>query len=133
MITDFTSTEDMIMLAEGANTVLDGVTLGGTSGADTFAANTADATVVASIADVYTAIAANGAFNDVNNFAGSAAVAAADQLIAKTISFANGAAAGTYLVINDSTDAFQAANDLVIGLGTGVVAATAADIDTYAA
>ena len=132
LITGFTSTADTIGLQQGAGTLLAGVTIDATSTAAVFAANVVDATAVATLADVYTAIGANAAFNVGGNFAASAAVAGAGQLIGKTISFANGAAAGTYLVINDQTAAFQAANDLVIGLGTGVVAAAAGDIVTFA-
>ena len=86
---------------------------------------------MATTADVYTAIAANAQF-DVAAFGGSTAAAGANQLVGKTISFANGAAAGTYLVVNDVTAGFLAANDLVIGLGTGLVTAAAGDIVTFA-
>ena len=80
-----------------------------------------DVAVVADIAAVYTAIAANAAFSQAGNFAVSAATAGG--IVAKTISFANGAAAGQYLVINDSTAAFAAADDIVIKVVGTVVAA----------
>ena len=128
----FTAADDSIGLQQGAaGALLAGVTIGGTSTAAAFAANVVDATAVANIGAVYTAIAANAQFNAVN-FAASAAGAGANQLRARTISFANGVAGGTFLVVNDSTAGFQAGNDLVIGLGTGVVAATNADIVTFA-
>jgi len=45
---------------------------------------------------------------------------------AQVISYANGAAAGSYLVINDDSTGFQAANDLVIDITgfTGTLAST---------
>ena len=129
IITDFTSAADSIVLTAGAGTLLAGVTL--TAGLSTTAAlavNVVDATSVATLADVYTAIAANAAFNVAGNFAASVAAAGANQIVAKSISFANGAAAGTYFVVNDNTAAFQAASDLVIGLGTGVVTIANTDL-----
>ena len=130
-ITDFTIAVDDIGLQQGVGTLLAGVTLASTSTAAAFAANTVDATAVATTADVYTAIAANAQF-DGAAFGGSTAAAGANQLVGKTISFANGAAAGTYLVVNDVTAGFLAANDLVIGLGTGLVTPAAGDIVTFA-
>ena len=93
----------------------------GTTTAATFATGIVDATSVATIADVYTAIAANTAFSVAGSFAASAATAGG--IVAKTITFANGAAAGQYLVVNDSTAAFVAADDIVIKVVGTIVAA----------
>jgi hypothetical protein len=113
-ITDFTTASDTINFGtagSGAGATLLGLTLSpGTTTAAAFA-GIVDATSVATIADVYTAIAANTAFS-ASNFALSANTASG--VIAETITFANGAAAGQYLVVNDSTAAFQAADDVVI-------------------
>jgi len=132
VISDFATGVDKISLERGTGSLLAGVTLGATSTAAAFTDNTGDTTTtVNSLADVYAAIAANTAFSNVANFAESAAAAGANQISAKTISFALGAAAGTYLVVNDSTAGFQASNDLVVGLGVGGAAA-AGDINTFA-
>ena len=133
VISDFATAADKISLQRGTGSLLAGVTLGAASTAGTaFGNSTVDTTTtVNSLADIYAAIAGNTAFSNVNNFAGSAAAAGANQISAKTISFALGAVAGTYLVVNDSAAGFQAASDLVIGLGAGGVAA-AGDINTFA-
>jgi Ca2+-binding RTX toxin-like protein len=124
-ILDFTTTADKINFGttgSGAGATIKGVTLNpGTTTAATFATAITDATVVADIAAVYTAIAANTAFSVAGNFAVSGA--GAGGIIAKLISFANGAAAGQYLVVNDSTAAFVAADDIVIRVVGTVVAA----------
>jgi Ca2+-binding RTX toxin-like protein len=123
-ITDFTTTSDKINFGtagSGAGATIPGLTLvPGQTTAAAFAAGVADATPVATVADVYTAIGNNAAFSQNANFAGSAATASG--IVAKTITFANGAAAGQYLVVNDSTAAFQAANDIVVRI-VGTVAA----------
>lgn len=121
-ITDFTTTVDKINFTSGgaANAVLEGLTLAGTTTAATFGTAVTDATSVATLADVYTAIGANASFL-AGTFAAS--TAAASGIVAKTVTFANGAAAGTYLVVNDSTAAFQGANDIVIKVVGTVVAA----------
>ena len=125
IISDFTTTSDKINFGttgSGAGATIKGLTLvPGTTTAATFAANVVDATSVADIAAVYTAIAANAAFSNAGNFAASAATAGG--IVAKTISFANGAAAGQYLVVNDSTAAFVAADDIVIRVVGTIVAA----------
>jgi len=124
-ITDFTTTSDKINFGtagSGAGATIKGLTLvPGTTTAAAFAANVVDATSVATIAEVYTAIAANAAFSNAGNFAASAATA--NGIVAKTISFANGVAAGQYLVVNDSTAAFVAADDIVIKVVGTIVAA----------
>jgi Ca2+-binding RTX toxin-like protein len=123
-INDFTTTSDKInfgIAGSGGNATIQGLTLvPGTTTAAAFATGITDATSVATIADVYTAIAANAAFNVNANFAVSAATAAG--IVAKVITFTTGAAAGQYLVVNDSTAAFQAADDIVIQVVGTVVA-----------
>ncbi len=60
--------------------------------------------------------------NATNAFPASASGGA--TLVARAVTFTNGAAAGTYLVLNDNTISFQAANDMVIKLaGTTTFAA----------
>jgi S-layer protein len=124
-ITDFATTSDAINFGttgSGSGATLLGLTLvPGTTTAGSFATAITDTTSVATIADVYTAIAANTAFSTAGNFAASAATASG--VVAKIINFANGASAGQYLVVNDSTAAFQAANDVVIKVVGTVVAA----------
>ncbi len=127
-ILDFTTASDKLnfgITGSGAGATIKGLTLvPGTTTAAAFGANTVDATTVANIADVYTAIAANVAATGTfvaAQFAASAATAAG--IVAKTITFANGAAAGQYLVINDSTAGFLAADDIVIKIVGTVVAA----------
>ena len=135
VISDFVTGTDKISLQRGTTgSLLAGVTLGTASTAGTaFGVSTVDTTTtVNSLAEVYAAIAGNTAFSVAGSFAGSATAAGVNQISAKTISFAQGTAAGTYLVVNDNTAGFQAANDLVIGLGAGVVSAAAGDINTFA-
>jgi len=122
-ITNFTTASDKINISSGlgAGATLLGITIAADTTAAAFAAGIVDATAVASLTDVYTAINANVAFSNAGNFAVSAT--GAGNVIAKTITFANGAAAGQYLVINDATAAFQAANDIVIKVTGTVVAA----------
>jgi uncharacterized RmlC-like cupin family protein len=85
-----------------------------------------DSTSVATIADVYTALA-----TDLNNVGAAGAFAAsatgAAGIVAREVTFTTGAAAGTYLVINDVTAAFQAATDMVIKL-TGTTTFAASDL-----
>lgn len=108
---------DLIALKAGTATLLRGVTIDGTSTSGTsFGTTVADTASVNSLADVYAAITANGYFGS-GNFAGSAASAGANQLVAKQITFANGSAAGTYLVVNDAIAGFQGAYDLVVKIG----------------
>jgi hypothetical protein len=97
---------------------LTGVTLDGTAAFATMATAIADVTSVATLAEVYTDLALN------TTLAGSAADGTGN--VAQVFTYANGAAAGTYLVVNDSTAGFQAANDTVIELTglTGTLSAT---------
>ena len=134
VITDFTNGTDTIGLqgGGGAGALLAGVTIvTGTTTAATTLSNVADATSVANIAAVYTAIAANTSFNAANFVVSTGA---AGGLVNRTITFTSGAAAGTYLVINDGTTAGFDAADLVIGLGNAAnpVAFSAAAITTFA-
>jgi len=121
-ITDFVAGTDDINLmgGGGAGGLLAGVTIAaGTGAVATMAAVVANTTSVATIADVYTALAAYTGL--------TASAADGTATVAQVYTFANGAAAGTYLVVNDSTAGFQAANDLVINL-TGLSGTlTAAD------
>ena len=132
-ITNFTSGVDKIQLTAGDNSgSATTVTAGGLAGINLAAGSTlatmnaviTDATSVATIADVYTALA-----TDLNNVGAAGAFAAsatgAAGIVAREVTFTTGAAAGTYLVINDVTAAFQAATDMVIKLaGTTTFAAT---------
>lgn len=108
---------DLIALKAGTATLLRGVTISAASTSGTsFGSTVTDATSVNSLTDVYAAITANGYFGS-GNFAGSAATAGTNQLVAKQITFANGSAAGTYLVVNDAIAGFQGAYDLVVKIG----------------
>lgn len=116
-ITDFVAGTDKIGLnASGAaSALLQGVTLtAGTAAMAAMGAMLQNATSVASVADVYTQLA-------ITLDATALALSAVDgtATVARVVEFTTGAAAGKYLVINDSTAAFQAANDIVINL-TGV-------------
>jgi S-layer protein len=119
-ITDFkVSGTDTIALDAtnngGAGAILTGVTLAAGNGFAGVALIT-DNTSVATLANVYTALAANATLTA----ALTGSVAGAATLIAAQVTFTTGAAAGTYLVIDDSTaGAFVAANDLVINV-TGI-------------
>jgi S-layer protein len=119
-ITDFVAGTDKIVIDAStvAGAQLLGVTFDLTDATATMAAAVADATTVASISDVYTALAAYTGL--------TASAADGSAVVAQVYTFANGAAAGTYLVINDSTAGFQAANDIVINITglSGTLAAT---------
>lgn len=122
-ITDFVAGTDKINFARGA-LALTGVTTDGTGDAvATMAAVVADATTVASISDVYSALAAY------NTLTASAALGTAT--VAQVYTFANGAAAGTYLVVNDTSAGFQAATDVVINI-TGLSGTLSAADFTFA-
>ena len=87
----------------------------------TMGAVVTDATSVGTLANVYTQLTA-----DLNNVANAFAASAtgAGNIVARVVSFANGAAAGSYLVVNDGVAGFQGATDVVIKLtGTTTVAA----------
>jgi Ca2+-binding RTX toxin-like protein len=124
VITDFTTAVDKIVFPQGA--ILTGVTTDGSGDAfDRIGTNVVDATSVADVEDVTNAVAANAAFSTALTFVASNALGTDTNF--STISFANGAAAGTYVVLNDATAAFQEANDMIIGLGVGVVTIAEAD------
>ncbi|PIT81343.1 hypothetical protein B9Z40_11445 [Limnohabitans sp. 15K] len=116
-ITGFVTGADVIQLTSGvAGTTLAGVALAAGNTAATMLAAVTDVTSVADLAAVYTALAtATGLDNSAGHeFAASAA--GAGTIVARSVVYSTGAAAGTYLVINDSTPGFQAANDIVIKL-----------------
>lgn len=118
-ITGFISGQDKIVVGAGS---FNGGGIAVTSAA-TFKALEAviadSTTTVANLAAVYTALAAN-----LDATALTASVAGAGTLIAREVTFTSGAAAGTYLVINDGVAGFQAANDIVVKLvGNTTVAA----------
>jgi S-layer protein len=89
-----------------------------TASVGTMAAVITDATSVATTAAVYTALATDLA-------ALAASTAAAGGIHAQVVTFTTGAAAGTYLIINDANTGFDVASDTVIKLvgGTTVTAA----------
>jgi len=83
-----------------------------------------DANSVADLTAVWTRLAVD-LDNTTNAFAASAT--GAGNIVARQVTFSNGAAAGTYLVINDVTAGFQAATDMVIKL-VGNTAFAAGDL-----
>lgn len=129
-ITDFVAGTDHINLTggSGANAVLQGLTLAaGTTTAAAMNAPLSNTTSVATLADVYTQLGTQltaGAF--------AASTAAAGGVVAQVVNFTTGAAAGTYLVINDSSAGFLAANDIVINI-TGVSGTVSAADFTFTA
>ena len=122
-VNNFLSGTDKIQLLQGASGTgsLNGITLVAGNTAAAMLANVADTTSVGTVANVYTALSTT--LNNVAN-AFAASTAGAGTIVARTVTFANGAAAGTYLVINDGVAGFQGANDVVIKLtGTTTIAA----------
>lgn len=110
-VTDFTAGTDKINFTggSGAGVVITGLTIvAATTTAAAMAAPVANTTSLATIADLYTAL---GTYTTL-----TASTAAAGGVVAQVYTFANGALAGTYLVVNDSTVGFQAATDVVINL-----------------
>lgn len=105
-----------------AGAVLAGVTFDGTGDAVKAMGDIiASTTSVATIADVYTKLAT---LLDATALEASAADGTAT--VARVVEFTAGAAAGKYLVLNDSTGGFAAADDIVINITgvSGTVAAT---------
>jgi len=124
-ITGFVSGTDIIQLTAGDNSATaTTVTAGGLAGLNLVAGNTAatmlapvtDTTSVATLAAVYTALASATGLNNSANHELAASVAGAGGIVAREVIYTTGAAAGTYLVINDATAGFQAATDIVIKL-----------------
>ena len=112
-------------MAQGVAVSLTGVTTDGTGDATaTMATAVANTTSLTSVADLYTALATYTTLT-ASNAAGTATVA-------QVYTFANGALAGTYLVINDATIGFQAATDIVINL-TGLSGTFSGTDITYTA
>jgi hypothetical protein len=132
-ITGFVSGTDIIQLTAGDNSGA-GVT-GSLAGLNLVAGNTAatmltavtDSTSVATLAAVYTALASATGLDNSTNHEFAASVAGAGGIVVREVVYTTGAAAGTYLVINDSTAGFQAATDIVIKL-VGTTTFTAADL-----
>jgi S-layer protein len=123
-IANFATTIDKIQLQISAGTaVTSTLNLVGAAGTTVGAMATVinDAVSVATIADVYTQLATDLV---AANFAASAT--GAGNLVAREVTFASGAAAGTYLVIDDGVAGFQAGNDVVIHL-TGATTVVAGD------
>jgi S-layer protein len=119
VITGFIAGSDKINFAQGALS-LTGVTTDGVGDAVVaLAAVVTNATSVATIADVYTALGATAVL--------AASAADGTATIARVYNFTTGAAAGTYLVVNDATANFQAATDVVIHLVGTVGTITNAD------
>lgn len=117
-LVNFVSGVDKINFKQGAAS-LTGVTTDGTGDAvSTMAAVVTNTTSVATIADVYTALAAYTTL--------TASAADGTATVAQAYKFDNGAAAGTYVVVNDATAGFQTATDVVIKL-SGLTTIAAGD------
>lgn len=125
-ITNFTSGVDKIKIqistAAGTNTAGDSTLNFVAAAASTFgtmAAAISDANSVATLTDVYTQLG-----NDLTAGTFAASATGANNLVARVVNFTTGAASGTYLVLNDNQNGFQAGTDVVIKLvgGTTVVA-----------
>jgi hypothetical protein len=122
-ITGFVSGQDHLVIADG--TALTGTLTvdAATSSIATMLATVTSATLVADTAAVYTALA-----TALNGTVGHEyAVSTAGSLVAREVTFTTGAAAGTYLVINDDTAGFNGNGDIVVKL-VGGTTVTAADI-----
>ena len=111
----------------GAGDILKGVTFTAATAkmADFNVALSSNA-VVNSLADVYAKLTTT---LDAAAFGKSAVDGTAT--VARVVTFSTGDAAGTYLVINDATDAFQAADDVVINI-TGIEGTLSAADFTFA-
>lgn len=130
IITNFTSGVDKIQLTAGNNSAAAGTIVAGGLAGINLAAGSTLATMLApvtsnvSVADisaVYTQLAID-LLTTTNAFAASAT--GAGNIVGRVVTYSAGAAAGTYLVINDVTASFQAATDMVIQLsGTTTFAA----------
>ncbi|SHO52258.1 beta strand repeat-containing protein [Desulfopila aestuarii] len=121
-ITNFVTGVDKVQLTAGDNSAtastitaggLAGINLAAGSTLAAFGSTVTNATSVATISDVYTALT-----TDLAAATGRLAASAtgAGNIHAAKVVFSTGDAAGTYLVINDVTAGFQAATDMVIKL-----------------
>jgi len=120
-VTGFVSGVDQINLAANS---LAGLTLDGTTSQAAMLAPVTDVTSVATLTEVITALGTATGLVITTGNAFAASTALAGGLVARTVIYTTGAAAGTYLVINDGTAGFIAGNDIVIKLnGTTTVAA----------
>jgi S-layer protein len=122
-IANFATTVDKIQLTAGVNaasslgfTIVSGNTLAA------MATVINDAVSVATVTDVYTQLASDLVASNL-----AASSSAVGGLVAREVTFASGAAAGTYLVINDNVAGFQAGSDMVIHL-TGTTTFVAGDL-----
>jgi hypothetical protein len=119
-ITGFISGQDKLQLITGS--MFGALELLATTTVGTMRAGVTHSATVADTAAVYSALIA-----DLDNSAGHEFAVSSDApggLVARTVTFTTGAAAGTYLVINDNVLGFQAGNDLVVKLvGTTSVVA----------
>ena len=133
-ITDFVAGSDKFKLVandsagvnitgdlSGAGAVLKGVTFDGTDAVKAMGDVIASTSSVATIADVYTKLAT---LLDATALEASAVNGGAT--VARVVEFTTGAAAGKYLVLNDTTGGFLAADDIVINITgvSGTVSAT---------
>ena len=120
LITDFKAGDtagvtdaDLVAIKQGAGTMFTGITID-VSTTKTIGTAVTSTSTVSSIDDVYAAVSSDTAFA-VSNFVASNGTNSGG-IQAKTIYFASGSAAGTYLVINDAVAGFQEVGDVVIRL-----------------
>jgi hypothetical protein len=125
-ITGFISGQDVLQVSDFVGAL---AIAAGTTTLAPMLATVSSATSVASAAAVYTALAA--ALNGTVGHEFAASTAADGGLVAREVTFTTGAAAGTYLVINDDNAGFDGAHDIVIKL-VGNTTIAASDIVTIA-
>jgi len=124
-VNGFNSGVDKINLSGAVGGTFGGLTLTGATTQATMLAPVTDVTSVADLTAVYAALVAALDNSAGHEFAASGAGAAG--LVARNVIYTTGAAAGTYLVINDSVAAFNGTNDIVMKL-TGKTTVAAGDI-----
>ena len=110
-VAGFIPGQDVIQLAADS---LTGLSLAATSTTGAMLTAITDTTSVATTAAVLTALASD--LNNTNGHEFAASTALVGGIVTREVIFTNGAAAGTYLVINDGTAGFQATNDIVVQL-----------------
>jgi hypothetical protein len=122
-VTGFVTGADSIQLSSGGLglTSLLGITLTAATTAKTMLSAVTDATSVANTAAVYAQLTNSLDGSPGHEFAASAAGAAG--IVAREVIFTTGVAAGTYLVINDSSVGFGPGDIVVHLVGTTTVAA----------
>jgi len=121
-INGFVSGVDKINLIAGANSV-GTLTLAAGDGQVAMLGAITDTTSVATLANVYTALATATGLNGAAGHEFAVSASGAATIVARTVTYTTGAAAGTYLVINDNNANFQPATDIVIKLASGTVVA----------